>query len=96
MTNRFPRWIFGLVAIGLLVLAPYIYLQPKGTPSRDAAQGVPVKRAQDPQSRRLRERSEVARGRLQRGLELVVRLGHAADPRTARPDAVLSRIKSRC
>ena len=34
MTNRFPRWIFGLVAIGLLVLAPYIYLQPKGTPSR--------------------------------------------------------------
>ena len=45
MTNRFPRWIFGLIAIGLLVLVPYLYLQPKSTQSLDAAEHVPAKRA---------------------------------------------------
>ena len=42
--SRFPRWIFGLIAIGLLVLVPYLYLQPKGTQSRDPGKSVPVRR----------------------------------------------------
>lgn len=45
MLNRFPRWIFGLIAIGLLVLIPFLYLQPRKTQAPDAAAHVPVKRA---------------------------------------------------
>src|SRR5574341_625737 len=43
--NRFPRWIFGLIAIGLLVLIPFLYLQPGNRQAPDAAAHVPVKRA---------------------------------------------------
>ena len=44
MMNRFPRWIFGLIAIGLLVLIPFVYLQPRKTQAPEAAAYVPVKR----------------------------------------------------
>lgn len=43
--KRFPRWIFGLLAIGLLILVPFLYLQPKPTQiqTREAAAQLPVK-----------------------------------------------------
>ncbi|MCG6953798.1 MAG: cytochrome C, partial [Betaproteobacteria bacterium] len=43
--SRFPRWIFGLIAIGLLVVIPFLYLQPSKTQGPDAAARAPVKRA---------------------------------------------------
>lgn len=43
MVNRFPRWIFGLIAIGLLVLVPFIYLRPSETRPPDAASSIPGK-----------------------------------------------------
>ncbi len=45
MTNHFPRWIFGLIVIGLLVLVPFLYLQPRNTQSRDATRHIPAKSA---------------------------------------------------
>ena len=43
--NRIPGWIFGLLAIGLLVLVPYIYQrQPDKSASLDPAAHIPVKR----------------------------------------------------
>ena len=28
MNKRFPRWILGLILIGLLILVPFVYQQP--------------------------------------------------------------------
>lgn len=43
MNKRFPRWILGLFAIGLLILVPYLYQQPIFESSRDPAAQIPAK-----------------------------------------------------
>ncbi len=43
MRNRFPRWILGVIAIGLLIAVPFVYLQPRNSQPRDAATRLPVK-----------------------------------------------------
>lgn len=45
MRSRSPRWIFGLVAIGLLIAIPFVWLQPKHEAPRDAGANVPVRSA---------------------------------------------------
>ncbi|TCJ19510.1 tetrathionate reductase family octaheme c-type cytochrome [Parasulfuritortus cantonensis] len=45
MNIRFPRWILGLIAIGLLILVPYAYQHPMMKPSQDAAANIPIKSA---------------------------------------------------
>ncbi|MDD4880754.1 MAG: tetrathionate reductase family octaheme c-type cytochrome [Gallionellaceae bacterium] len=45
MNIRFPRWILGLFAIGLLIIVPYVYQHPLFKPSRDAATNIPAKSA---------------------------------------------------
>ena len=43
MSSRFPRWVLGLFVIGLVIVVPYVYLQPTQTRPRDAASFVPVR-----------------------------------------------------
>lgn len=45
MSNRFPRWVLGPVAIGLLILVPFFYLQPRDVAPRDPVAQVPVRAA---------------------------------------------------
>ncbi len=44
MKQRFPFWILGLIAIALLILAPYLYLKPMHSRSPDASSHIPIKR----------------------------------------------------
>lgn len=43
MKRRFPRWLLGLLVIGLLIVVPYVYQRPMQSQSHDAAAHIPVK-----------------------------------------------------
>lgn len=45
MTRRFPRWVFGLLVIGLLIGVPFAYFYPAKPQSHDPAASIPVKDA---------------------------------------------------
>ena len=41
MKLRFPPWMLGLIGIALLIVVPFLYLQPSRTPRDDPAAGIP-------------------------------------------------------
>lgn len=41
MKLRFPPWMLGLIGIALLIVVPFIYLQPPRKAQDDPAAGIP-------------------------------------------------------